>query len=112
MKDLELLIDKVVSTFRKKPKDIVYVDEWMLLNSVKAVTGNEITATKLREVVDDYLLDELDEEDDKIYVAALYCAKEVVKRCFNKELNESDFEMAYGIDWDMTYFVSVQLAQK
>lgn len=95
-------IDKIIDDFKADPRNKVFIDEETLLSSALEETGNEVSIDQLRQVIKNFLSNEMDGDDYSIYDGAIYACSVAANHCFgNPEENEDDdnYSVDYEVDW-------------
>ena len=94
--DLETAIGKAVQDFHKDPRNKLFVDSQLLLESARVETGKKLSAAALRSTIRKYLEGEASEKDLAIYDGAVAVCGELARRCFGSSADE---DVEYGIEW-------------
>jgi len=96
---LHSLIDEIVRTHQKDPRNKVFVSEPVLLASVAEEVGVQISSAKLIELIENYQNGSLDDESEELYDGAIYACSEVARRCFGDDPDDEDEEVDHEVSW-------------
>jgi len=97
--ELDDLIEVVSSEFRKDPKNKVFASQDILIASVLEESGEVISPEKLTSIVRAYEAGSLEENDQEIYDAAVYCCSVLARKCFSDDPEDEDAEVDFSLSW-------------
>lgn len=99
------LIDKIVSDFKKDPRNKVYIDEKTLLAAAIEETGEKIKIERLRQAINNYMNDAMEDDDYSIYDGAVYACQVAANDCFGDPAEQDDDE-DYSVEYDVEWIVN------
>ena len=90
------LMRNLIGEYKKSPRNKLFIDENLLLASVKEEMGEETSAENLREIINNFLDGKLNEEEERIYDAAVYSCGVAARTCLG---NDPDKDVDYELEW-------------
>lgn len=93
---MQNLIDQIVDEFKSNPRNKIFINEEILIASVKEETGDVINSNQLRSIIAKYINGDMNEAEQSLYDGAVYACGLTARRCFNED---PDDDLDYEIQW-------------